>query len=63
MYLGMLLLLLAWAVFLSHPLALAIAAAFVPLMNRLQIAPEERILSGLFPAEFRAYQSRVRRWI
>ena len=63
MYLGMLLVLLAWAVVLAHPLAFAPAVAFVPLMNRLQIVPEERILAGIFGAEFIAYQTCVRRWI
>lgn len=63
MYLAMLLQLVAWAVLLTHPLAFALAAAFVPIMNRLQIAPEERILTGKFGSEFIDYQSRVRRWI
>jgi protein-S-isoprenylcysteine O-methyltransferase Ste14 len=63
MYLGMLLLLLGWAVFLAHPLALVLAAIFVPVMNRLQILPEERSLAATFGPTFTAYQSSVRRWL
>lgn len=63
MYLGMLLVLLGWALSLDHPLALIPAAAFVPVMNRLQIVPEERILAGIFGTEFSDYQAKVRRWL
>jgi protein-S-isoprenylcysteine O-methyltransferase Ste14 len=63
MYLGMLLVLLGWAVLLAHALGFALAAAFVPLMNRLQIGPEERTLTATFGPAFAAYQSAVRRWL
>lgn len=63
MYLGMLLVLLAWGVALAHVLAIAGAVAFVPLMNRLQIRPEERTLAARFGAGFAEYQSKVRRWL
>jgi protein-S-isoprenylcysteine O-methyltransferase Ste14 len=63
MYLGMLLILLGWAVFVGNAFALVIALAFVPLMNRLQIAPEERALAAAFGPAFTAYQSAVRRWL
>jgi len=63
MYLGMLLVLLGWGVLLAHVAALVLAAAFVPLMNRLQIGPEERALAARFGADFAAYQATVRRWI
>lgn len=63
MYLGMWLVLLGWGVFLGHALALVLAAGFVPLMNRLQIGPEERVLSARFGAEYVAYRSAVRRWL
>jgi protein-S-isoprenylcysteine O-methyltransferase Ste14 len=62
MYLGMLLLLLGWAVFLANALAFVFPAAFIPLMNRLQILPEEAALAAKFGASFSAYQSKVRRW-
>lgn len=63
MYLGMLLVLLGWGVFLRNGLAFIPAAAFIPLMNRLQIGPEERILAATFGPAFTAYQSAVRRWL
>lgn len=63
MYLGMLLLLLGWGVFLGNGLAFIPAAAFIPLMNCLQIGPEERILAATFGPAFTAYQSAVRRWL
>lgn len=63
MYLGMLLVLLAWAVYLSNPLALLGPVAFVLYMNRFQIAPEEKALATLFGDEFSAYTARVRRWM
>lgn len=63
MYLGLLLVLLGWSVFLANALAFGIAVAFIPLMNRLQIGPEEKVLFARFEAEFAAYQSAVRRWL
>lgn len=63
MYLGMLLLLLGVALWSANALSFLVAAGFVPLMNRLQIGPEEEILAARFGAEFAAYRSRVRRWL
>lgn len=63
MYLGFAIVLLAWAVCLSHPLSLLGVAAFVAYMNRFQIVPEERALRALFGQKFDAYGTRVRRWI
>lgn len=63
MYLGSVLILVAWAVFLSSALALLGPIAFVFYMNRFQIRPEERILASLFGASYAEYCSRVRRWI
>lgn len=63
MYLGMLLVLLGWGVFLANVLAFLAAIAFIPLMNRLQIGPEERSLAATFGPAFTAYQSTVRRWL
>ncbi|HWS28033.1 MAG TPA: isoprenylcysteine carboxylmethyltransferase family protein [Xanthomonadales bacterium] len=63
MYLGMLLVLIGWTVFLARPWALAVLPAFVAYMNRFQIGPEERALEGVFGGEFEAYRRRVRRWL
>lgn len=63
MYLGMLLVLAAWAVWLANPAAYAVVPAFLLYINRFQIEPEERILAGLFAGEFDAYRRSVRRWL
>lgn len=63
MYLGMAIVLLSWALYLSHPLSALGVAAFVAYIHRFQILPEERALRALFPGAFEAYARQVRRWI
>ena len=63
MYLGFLLMLLGWAVFLGNFGAFLVLAVFILYMNLFQIAPEERALRARFGAEFDEYKRRVRRWI
>lgn len=63
MYLGLLFVLVAWAVSLSSPWALLGPVAFVLYIRRFQIVPEERALAALFGSEYSAYRSRVRRWL
>jgi len=63
MYAGMLLCLLAWAIYLASPLALAGPVAFILFINRFQIEPEEKILAAKFGAAFTAYCAAVRRWL
>ena len=63
MYVGLALVLLAWAVFLSCAWALPGPVVFILYMNRFQIGPEERVLSGIFGAAYSAYQAKVRRWL
>jgi len=63
MYLGMLMLLLAWAVYLGALLPLMGPLAFVLYITRFQIRPEERALQAVFGEEYLAYASRVRRWL
>jgi protein-S-isoprenylcysteine O-methyltransferase Ste14 len=63
MYLGFLLLLAAWAIWLGNLPACLGLPAFVKYMNRFQILPEERFLGGKFGAPYAAYLLRVRRWI
>jgi protein-S-isoprenylcysteine O-methyltransferase Ste14 len=55
--------LIAWAAYLSSAWALLGPLGFVLYISRFQIAPEERVLSTLFGAEYTAYQSKVRRWL
>ncbi|ROZ78876.1 isoprenylcysteine carboxylmethyltransferase family protein [Ramlibacter sp. WS9] len=63
MYLGLLLTLLAWAVYLSSPPAVLWILAYVLYISRFQILPEERVLLSLFGAEYATYQGQVRRWL
>jgi protein-S-isoprenylcysteine O-methyltransferase Ste14 len=63
MYLGFLLALAGWAVYLSNAGAALLLAAFVVYMTQYQIKPEERILLDKFGDEFAQYMSRVRRWL
>lgn len=63
MYLGLLLVLLAWAIYLADVLTVLFLPGFVWYMNRYQIEREEKALASLFGPEFTAYAARVRRWI
>jgi len=63
MYVGLALVLLAWAVFVSSAWAFLGPLAFILYMNRFQILPEERVLSGMFGAAYSTYQTKVRRWL
>lgn len=63
MYLGMLLALTAWAVWLSNWLGFLVLAAFVAYITRYQIVPEERALADKFGSAFTEYAAQVRRWI
>jgi len=63
MYVGMVLTLLAWAVFLANPIAVLWIVLFALYITRFQIIPEERVLASLFGAEYEAYRGRVRRWV
>ena len=63
MYVGILFMLVAWAIFLSSAWALIGPAVFVLYINRFQIEPEERVLASLFGAAYADYKSAVRRWL
>ena len=63
MYLGLLLVLLAWAVFLSAGWAFLGPPAFMLYITRFQILPEEKALATIFGADYAAYTARVRRWL
>ncbi|MDZ7629180.1 MAG: isoprenylcysteine carboxylmethyltransferase family protein [Parvularculaceae bacterium] len=63
MYLGMALVLAGWAVWLGQALTLVPVAAFVALIEVIQIRPEEKALEEKFGEDYRAYKKRVRRWI
>jgi len=63
MYVGLLLALSGWFVWLSHLLAFVLLPMFVLYINRFQIEPEERALSAKFGGLFRDYRHSVRRWL
>lgn len=62
MYLGFLLILVGWALWLEHPLTYPWVIGFVIYLNRFQIAPEERWLEQKFGSQFIDYCQQVRRW-
>lgn len=63
MYLGMLMVLIGWALWLADVSAFLPLPFFVWYLNQFQIKPEERALTALFGAEFLQYQQKVRRWL
>jgi protein-S-isoprenylcysteine O-methyltransferase Ste14 len=63
MYVGMCLLLSAWAVYLNGVLGLLGPVLFVLYITRFQIQPEERALQSLFGQAFVDYCAQVRRWV
>ena len=63
MYLGMLILLIGWALWLANPTTLILPPVFVLYLTLFQIKPEEAALSEKFGSEYKAYCGRVRRWI
>ena len=63
MYVGFLLILTAWGVFLSNLASLMLCPVFVIYMNRFQVVPEERYMREKFGEAYRQYEAKVRRWI
>jgi protein-S-isoprenylcysteine O-methyltransferase Ste14 len=63
MYLGFLLALAGWVVYLSNAGAAVLLPAFTGYMTQYQIKPEERALLAKFGSGFAQYMSRVRRWL
>lgn len=63
MYLGFLLMLAGWAVYLASIAAALLLPLFIAYMNRFQIIPEERALTNKFGAAYEAYMRRTGRWL
>lgn len=63
MYLGQLLLLVAWGIFLANGPAMMLPLLFALYITRFQIVPEERALAVVFGDAYAAYRGRVRRWL
>ena len=62
MYMGQLLILAAWAVWLCNWLAFPLLPVFVGYLTRFQIIPEERVLAAKFGDAYAEYRQRVPRW-
>lgn len=63
MYLGFLLALLAWALYLAKLSALLVLPLFVVYLTVFQVRPEEDAMRERFGADFEAYAARTRRWL
>lgn len=63
MYLGMVFILGAWAVYLSSAWALVGVPVFMAYITRFQIQPEERALAARFGQGYADYCAHVRRWL
>ncbi|WP_047415540.1 isoprenylcysteine carboxylmethyltransferase family protein [Cellulophaga sp. Hel_I_12] len=62
MYLSLLLLLLAWGLYLPNAFNFLVLVFFVAYMNKFQILPEEQALSIKFGEAYKQYVKNVRRW-
>ena len=63
MYLGLLLLLIGWAVWLGSASPWLVPPLFVVVITVVQIIPEERALSRDFGEQYALYRRSVARWI
>lgn len=63
MYLGMLILLVFYGLFLGNGLVFLVLPIFVWYMNSFQIKPEEEMMIQLFGDEYVDYKKKVRRWL
>jgi protein-S-isoprenylcysteine O-methyltransferase Ste14 len=63
MYLGLLLLLIGWALWLGTVSPWLVPPLFLIVVSVVYIVPEERALEELFGETYLAYRHRVRRWI
>ena len=63
MYVGLVLILLGWAFYLSHLLAFVLLPIFILYMTHFQIQPEERMMAQKFGKTYQDYLNKVRRWI
>ncbi|PRI44553.1 hypothetical protein BV195_01128 [Haemophilus influenzae] len=63
MYLSLLLMLIAWVLWLGNSLAWLGIIVFVLAINQFQIAKEEAYLENKFGDEYRRYKQKVRRWL
>jgi protein-S-isoprenylcysteine O-methyltransferase Ste14 len=63
MYVGMVIVLVAWAVYLSSVWTWFGPLGLCTYLTQFQIKPEERAMAKLFGAEFATYKAKIRRWL
>jgi protein-S-isoprenylcysteine O-methyltransferase Ste14 len=63
MYLGLLLMLIGWALWLGSASPWFIPPLFVVAVTVLQIVPEEHALAKIFGEQYTVYQNKVARWL
>jgi protein-S-isoprenylcysteine O-methyltransferase Ste14 len=63
MYLAMLLFIISAGLYWGTFLLLIAAPAFVIVINKMQIEPEEEALEAIFGQDYLDYKQRVRRWM
>jgi len=63
MYLALLLIIIALAVYLQNIASFFIIPLFIAYITRYQIIPEERMLTILFGEDYKDYCQKVRRWL
>lgn len=63
MYVGLLLILAGWAVWLESLSCLGVLLLFIVVITELQIKPEEKALRNLFGEDYERYCRNVGRWI
>ncbi len=63
MYLGFLMWLFSFGIFMGNVLFFLPIIGFVLYMNQFQIFPEERVLEKQFGEDFQIYKKSVRRWL
>lgn len=63
MYLGILLSLIAIAVWMNNWLSIGVCIGFALYITQFQIKPEERFLQNKFGQEYQDYCRKVRRWL
>ncbi|WP_298609260.1 isoprenylcysteine carboxylmethyltransferase family protein [uncultured Thiothrix sp.] len=63
MYVGMLVMLLGWAIYLGSLSPWLLLPVFIWVINEQQILPEEVLLGQKFGASYQAYKQSVPRWL
>ena len=63
MYVGMLLILVGWGVYLGNIASFIMLPVFILYMNRFQIMPEETFMAEKVGSAYQQYKKSVRRWL